>query len=49
MLSGKKDFIKIDDFQVFQFNGALIRFLIKIDDFGAGFHEISLSGIVEAS
>ena len=46
-----KDFVKIDDFQglFFQFCGTLIRFSIKVDDFGFDFDKISLSGIVEAS
>ena len=37
----KKDFIKIDDSQVFSsFSGTLARFSIKIDNFGFDFHKI---------
>ena len=50
MSSEETDFTKIEDFQVFLFlSDTVVRFSIKIDDFGFEFHKISLSGIVEAS
>ena len=50
MLTRKKEIIKIDNFRAFpSFSGTLVRFLIKIDDFGFDFHNISLSTIAEVS
>ena len=50
MLSSKKDFIIIDYLHVFPlFSGILVKFSIKIGDFGFDFDKISLSGITETS
>ena len=49
MLSRKRDFIKIDDFQLSNFSVTLVSLSIKIDGFGFVFHKISLYVIVKAS
>ena len=52
MLSRKKDFIKIDDFNVYPVlavHGLDLLELIRTDYLGFDFHKISLSGIAEAS
>ena len=49
MLSRKKDFIKSTIFRFSSFNGTLVRFSIKIDDFGFDIHDISFSVTVEAN
>ena len=49
MLSRKKDFINIDDFQHFPVLVVLWWIFNKIDGFGFDFHKTSLSGVVEAS
>ena len=49
MLSSKKDFIKSTIFRFSSFDGTLVRFSIKIDDFGSDIHDISLSVTAEAN